>query len=430
MKIVSGSTTYTDIKNLRFAPQTDITGLTAPVNEFTVDIVTTSQNLPAPFAELYDDLDNLWAKYWVTDQINVTGNLLRVKARSLLWPLDRVMLPAVMYEDAAVMDVLDDIFATISQQYDLDSSFATIFIDGFCPEQSARERLQWVCFVIGGYINTCFTDVVEILPVQTTADKLIPANKTYWQPQLSRTQATASVRATVYSFREGTPQGADRWVTDGTTTWIVTTQEVSLSNPSVGDLSPSSVVCVDNVTIVNSTNINGVLSRLAGYYFQPREADADVINNAEYFPGDRVQLYVEEDKIVEGNIDSTSFSFGMQAKSRLHISGVSQYDVETGQLIIDYMWALQCIQEDIYDFPAGYTYKFENPFFDRTYSAPHQRFIIYPYNDYAQGVVPQGGETVYEFCDTSLKFSYDQGILEIFEVDEIQEQGDGELHIS
>ena len=429
VKIVSGAKTYTDIKNLSFSPQADVTGLTCPINEFSVDIVTTDMNAPSPYAELRDDLNNLWAKYWITEQSNITGNLLRIRASSLLWPLDRVTLPAVMYEDAAVMDVLDDIFAAVSGQYDLDTSFATIFIDGFCPEQTARERLQWVCFVTGGYINTCFTDVVELLPVPSTAE-LIPANVTFWRPEVTNGQAVASVRAKVYSFTEGTPQNTDKWVTDGTTTWIVTEQWVAVNNPSTGQLSPSSVVSVEDVTIVNSTNINGILGRMTGYYFNPREVSLDIINNATYSPGQKVQVYSSSDSVVEGYIDTASFSFGLQARSRLHVSSVDPADILAAGLTIIYWWAMKKIEEQYYDLPVGYQYEFDNPYFDMTFQSPLQRFIIIPFNEKATGVVQAGGTTDNQYCDTALKFSYDPCILEIFYVDSAELNGEGVLVIS
>ena len=40
MYVKIDQTSYTDLRNLVYSPQTDITGDTIPINEFTVDIVT------------------------------------------------------------------------------------------------------------------------------------------------------------------------------------------------------------------------------------------------------------------------------------------------------------------------------------------------------------------------------------------------------
>lgn len=435
MYIRIGSTEYTEIKNLSFSPEADITGVTCPVNEFTADIITSSPLAPGGFAELYDDLDSLWARYWITDSVKLNSDTLRITAKSLLWPLDKVVLPAVMYEDAAVMDVLDEIFGMISEQYDLDSSFATQFIDGFCPEQSARERLQWVCFVIGGYVKTHFTDVVEILPVPTET-AIIPPEKTFWRPELSSRVAVASIRAKVWSYTEGTPAATDKWVTDGTTTWVAQEQWISLNNPSAGQLSPSSVVSIEDVTLINSGNVGAILNRLSGYYFKPREVSLDVIDNGEYVPGDKVQVFTDDASIVEGWIDAAAFSFGVQARASLHVTALDPR--EAGDLTLIYTFNQLEIEKHTYHFPVGYEYEFQNPYFDRTYMP--RRYILRPYTEITYGVMPAESVVVYVPCLKALVhhyMGYDMetsedltDVLEIISVDELAQDAEGVVTIT
>jgi hypothetical protein len=66
MYIVIGTTTYTEISDLTFAPETDVTGSSVPVNELWASIRTDDAIEIGERVSLYDDLDQLWCKYWVT----------------------------------------------------------------------------------------------------------------------------------------------------------------------------------------------------------------------------------------------------------------------------------------------------------------------------------------------------------------------------
>ena len=59
MKIVINSTNYTEIKDLKFAPETDVTGIEAVINEFSAEIITDDDIDVGVNAYLYDDLNNL-----------------------------------------------------------------------------------------------------------------------------------------------------------------------------------------------------------------------------------------------------------------------------------------------------------------------------------------------------------------------------------
>ena len=41
MYVIIDLTTYSGVRNLSFAPQTDVTGSAVPINEFSLEIVTT-----------------------------------------------------------------------------------------------------------------------------------------------------------------------------------------------------------------------------------------------------------------------------------------------------------------------------------------------------------------------------------------------------
>ena len=66
MKCVIGGNTYTAVDSLGFSPQADLTGNSLPINKFEVRLFTNDVISYGQFAELRDDLDNLWARYWIS----------------------------------------------------------------------------------------------------------------------------------------------------------------------------------------------------------------------------------------------------------------------------------------------------------------------------------------------------------------------------
>ena len=253
MYIKIGSTSYTEIRNLSFAPETDVSGSQVPVNQFSADIITDDVITAGSGVKLYDDRDNLWADYWLTFAERVDKNTVQIVGQSYLTLLDRTTLPAVMYSSKSVSTLLSEIMGSVS--YTLDSSFSSATVTGFCPEQTARERLLWVCFVIGAYVKSFFNSKVEILPVDTTVTT-IPSSVTYWKPAISYNDYVTAVKVVSYSYTQGTPANTDTWVTDGTNYYIQTQQVNTLSNPDAPASAPENVVTIEGVTLVNSSNVS------------------------------------------------------------------------------------------------------------------------------------------------------------------------------
>ena len=171
MYVRTGNTNYTTIRNLSFAPEVDITCQQIVSNEFSVEIITGNAIYEGAQITLYDDSDNVWANYWIYDCYRISTYVWRVIARDLLWRLDNIMMPATTYginddDLEEPEDIIDAIFTAAgisSSYYTIGSGFSNITVPGYAPEQTARERLQWVCFVIGAYIKTCFNSSLQIL---------------------------------------------------------------------------------------------------------------------------------------------------------------------------------------------------------------------------------------------------------------------------
>lgn len=420
-------TDYATIRNLVFSPQTDVTGDTVPINEFAVDIVTDDTIASGQYAELYDDMDNLWAKYWITYAERSGPDAVRIIARSDIALLDGVTLPAVMYSDAPVGDVLDatmvrqaggGLVATID--YTLDSAFSSATLTGYCPEQSARERLQQICFVIGAYVKSFFYDEIEILPIDAAA-AIIPIEKTFIEPKPTvayRDHVTA-VEITGFTFTEGTPATGDEYVEAGGTTYIVARQTYTLTNTDAPSTAADNIQRFDDVTLINADNVSGILARVAGYLFKRTSVQLDAIDNAEFIPGDAVNVYADPSTMFGGFIASCAFSFGLQARAQLNVTAC--VDIETATLTVLYKKGTRQLDHKEYALPVGYAYSIENPYIDISYGG--HRYIMRPQTEAVEGTLT-GDTTVTVQYDVALDLY--KGTLYVVNVDEITVTTEGQ----
>lgn len=413
MKVVIGETTYTKIKSLSFDPEADVTGDSVPTNQFSVDIQTTDDIAFGEYAYLYDDLDNLWAKYWIIYAEHMDKQTVRVRAQSALKLLERRILGPVMYNAEPVTNVIADIFDRLGvDSYTLDQSLASETITGFCPEQSAKNRLIWVCFVICAYVKSFFSDKIEIAPIDDT-ETLIPINKIYWKPKITYSDYVTRCRVVSYSYQQGTPATTDTWVTDGTNYYIQSQTSVSLGNPDVPQDALVHEITVDCITIVNSDNVDDILTHISQYYFKRMQVEFDAINNAEYMPGDRITAYADEDTMFTGFINKTTFTFGLQAKSTILLTPV---EIRlAGKLIIEYIYNTQVIGDQEYTFPVGYEYEIEMPYHD--WIIGEHRYVYRPVDANVSGTMVAGETVVQEPYQVALDLK--DNILHVVSVDDL-----------
>lgn len=409
MKLTIGSKTYTKVKNLFFAPESDVTGSSLPINTLTADIMTVDEISIGSYALLYDDQENLWAKYWITYAEHADAQTVHIEASSTLELLERVTLEPVMYSSASASTIIAGLFGSLG--YTLDSSFSSATISGYCPEQTARERLQWVCFVMGAYVRTCFSQNVEILPI-SEAETVVPINKTFWKPKTAFGDYVTAVRAKVYSYEEAEPQNREKWVEADGRVYVQTEQWVSLSNANAPQAAPENVVEVGDVTLVNSGNVSAILSHLAKYYFKRDTVELDAINNASWKPGQRLAVFSDEGEMVAGYAKSFTFSFGVQARSRIVLEAAE--GKQSSGLTIRYIYNDLPIGKARYYFPVGYSYDIENPYIDMTSG---HRFIFRPLEDSAEGTMTSVNQVVDE--DYAIALEFNNGDLRIVSVDEV-----------
>lgn len=422
MKIVIGNATYTQIKELSFAPETDVTGSSIPVNQFMVQIHTTDVIGVGVNAYLYDDNDDLWAKYWITESVIPQEGWVKIKAQSIIVLLERFTLPAVVYNAELIADVLQSIFAPIYSVYPsdtwyvLDNALSSVTITGYCPEQKARDRLLWVVFTVGAYVKTYFNQYVEIEPLDNT-QITIPESETFWKPEINYTDYVTAVKVRAYTYTQGTPQTVDKWVQVGNDYYIQTYQDYTLTNPDVPVTAVENVKSIEKVTIVNENNVSAILSHLAQYYFKRIEVSADVLNDGDYLPADKV-LVSTGDRLIGGYIKSATFTFGHASKSTIKI--VQSDEVDAANLTIQYMYDGNILRQNKYLMPVGYVYSISNPYIDLVYD--DHRMIFRPLAAAATGTVVSGGVTDQEQMDVAID-AYEQEVY-IIDVDSASESNE------
>lgn len=419
----TGNLQFTTIKSLSFAPEVDLKGDSISIDEFSADIITDKSVGIARWCWLYDDRNVLFGKFWVTSADHVESDILRLHAKSVIYLLEGVKMPAVMYAAMSFETILQSIFEhigwspgdIINQPYSIDQSFANATITGFCPEQTARERLLWVCFSLGAYVRTCFSNRAEILPVSST-QTFIPLERTFWKPTVTfKDYVTAlTIKYYDFTFTQNEPETTDVWVKDANdNVYIVTEYAMTLANDFVPYGVPDNEVVIEGVYLLNGNNVSSVLTNLMSWYFNRNEIDADVINNGEYKPGQNIIICAEEGSLYNGFIESCDFSFGLQARSKIHVSAVN--NIATGVLIITYTCDGAILGEASFTLPAYYTYSIENPYFDLT--VQDHRIIYRPHNATTTGETYIGENNVEEPCSPALDLY--EGILDVISVDAV-----------
>jgi hypothetical protein len=419
MYVKIDDTKYTEISKLQFEPETDVTGSTVPINEMWVSIKTDDYVNLSSRVSLYDDLDHLWCKYWVTYAEREDAYNVRVHGVSALARLDSVTMAPKMYDNQSVSSVLWEILGPLSGEYSMDSSFNSQRISGYCPKQSARVRLQWVCMVIGAYLKNYFNTTLEILPVSDDTEAVIPMADTYWKPKVTYKDHVTAITATYYEYTEGTPSRTDDYVEVNGVTYIQTETQVTLTNDDVPVGATENVLELDGVTLINQSNVSTVLSFIAKYKFKRTEVDLECINNGNYLPGQRVYAYADEDTMVQGYVGSCSFDFGLQAKASMHLTPVEVK--ESTMLTIRYMWGTKQVGMRVFRFPLGYSYEVENPYLEASFAG--HRYVFWPENETATGTMVDGG--VEDVQQVQLALDAYNGDLTMYAVDGIvQTEGD------
>lgn len=414
MYVLLGTVIYRRIRNLVFRPETDVTGSSIPVNRFTVEVMTSRSIRAGMEAYLYDDEDNLWARYWVTMADRVDENTVSVRAESSVKLLERYTLKQAFYQGASLSSILQgSVLKRLKGGYRLSTELAGKTVTGYCPEQTARDRLQWLCLACGAYLKDFFVDRLHILPVSEPSETYIPADKTFWKPQVDYLEYVTSITATYYTYEHRQPYHTEKYVEVNGEYYVQTETEITIENPEAPSIALEKEVTLKGVTLVNQSNVDEILSRLSKYYFQRTEASLDVVDNGEFMPGQKVAFHVDAERLSAGYVNSCTFRFGTQAKASMELTAV---DERAGATVsVTYAWGFVSLLTLAYYLPVGYSYDIEAQYVSSRIDG--HWYVFRPTSKHITGTVGEGGSDVTQQVEVALDLY--EGDLSIVSVDSV-----------
>ena len=423
MKIVIDSTNeYDALKNLRYSPSANIVSDRMVIDDFECDIVTDDEIAAGSVAELYDG-STLWASGVVTYAEREDVKIIHIVSQSELFYLDRKMMPPKMYTGQTVQAAIEEIATTAGITILFDSTAVSgKTVRGFCDEQSCRNRLQYILFVSGLYITSSFVQHPTVTSLESATTAIIPEEYTYWRPKPVYQEDVTAVNVVAFSFTVGTPTSEDEYVTDGTTTWIVSRTTMTLRNPSVAVTAATNEIYIDDIMLVNGDNASDVLSQIGQYYFKRLKVEADVINNGEYSVGNVYQLSFGEGygEYATGYCESLDYTFGLQAKSHMVLGACTQ--IESKKLTVIYRRDVTHdyaeIDRKVYRLPEGFVYEITNPYIRKTISG--YEYVFRPESESITGTMDTQDTTVYVTCYIALVLNVETRVLTIVSVDEYE----------
>lgn len=412
MYIEYDGTIYRTIKSLKFSPQVDIIGNELAINDFTAEIVTKYNRITiGSVVNLCDDIGHTWARYRATEVNKLSPGVVTIKCQSDILILDRKKMPAMICADTSGKSIIQSCFVMFGLNVNIDEDVPDVNINGYLPAQTARQRLQWVCFVMGAYVQSFFNTRTTIKKIDTTTTN-IPENKVFYRPKISFKDYVTAVTATAYSYTQGTPSSTDEWIKVGGVTYIQTSQTASLSNTSAPSGTPDNIVDLSGITIVNESNISSILSRLAAEYFNREQLSADILTGREVKPANKIQLFDGVEDVIKGYVKSMSFTFGKASKAAIVLTQTTSE--KAVKVVLDYKYDGITIDTETFRFPKNTSFELQNSYIDKTAQA--RRRVYLPLTQTTTGNTGTRAVTTKVVnCDVALE--YEDNTLLILSVD-------------
>ena len=268
--------------------------------------------------------------HYVVKQINNLGNnLYEIQGYSLVYRLDTPKVPAKYYNgvslSVALKDVEKNANGSFGVTYNVDTALSGKTITGYCPEQTARERLQQFCWAVGGYVSCACSALINILAIPSTVQGTVPKSKIYAFPAVANEDEAARVNLTVHTYTAGT-SGDDIVIDADGNKYVHTTSTLTMANTALTGVS-NREISVDNATLVNSSNAQATLLRMASVYFNSGTWYGTTTPQG-YIPGQMVQAEDRDGQMRQGYISALTYSFGkgaattMELKQSVSISGL------------------------------------------------------------------------------------------------------------
>jgi len=288
-----------------------------------------------------------------------------ITAQSILTLLEDITVPPVMYiNSTSVTTALTNLFQMtdlpVNYTADLTSSGRTI--QGYLPEQSAKERLQWLCFFARLRVITVGTGYpiqIDLMPVDKIT--IYQRNRVYYHPKVyNNSSYNINYRDYVYTGAQTTDISAtDEWAYDSISRgyYIVTYTD------NIGTMYDRSVD-FSNLTL---TFDNDIKTDLASKYAERLTIEASVLmDGVDLVEGDYIALTCYQSyfqlwgTLREGNIGTITYTFGARA---VKADIVMPFAVESDQVVLTvyYKYGNTILGSDMYAYIEGDTYEVTPP---------------------------------------------------------------------
>lgn len=424
IKVLIGSTEYSesDIRSISLSHKVNPITTELPINQLQLVMEISAATPVGTWLTLTVD-NTVWCKYWVLSCNRASANTYKVVAQSAILLLDRITVPAKMYSSMTVEDALAE-FMPASIAYSISADVKDLTISGYCPEQSARNRIQQICFAVGAMVKSFFSsNPIDIVSLDADAE-YIPMNKVYSSPRIEYEDVVTAIEVTAYSYTLGTPSTTDEYVQIGNDYYIVSKQVVTVNNSDATANDPTNVIKVNACTLINTSNASAIATRIATYYFNRIKWTGKIIHDGQYIAGNKFSVNTYADnEIISGYATNMNFSFGVGQSADVTLEQAEA--VEAGNLVITYKYQTTVIDTQQYVLPVGYVYNISNPALWFTDSST--RGVYSPINEYTTGTIDSGANTA--------EASYFQSIIQnlnnrrafIYNVDEAEQKSDGKV---
>lgn len=344
MKITIGSTTYTEIFDITFAPEIDVLSETVPINSFDAKIKTNDILNVSDLGEtaiLKTDNDVVFANCKLSQVKRLSDEVVQIHAEDQLSQLDAITMPAYFYNDysldIAIFDLITQIRYITGDEYvpsiAIQQAESYPHIDGYCPEQTARERLQAFCFVTGYYMLTAYhTYDVALMPLEDTFSgepDYIEEAHVMWRPENGDQNFITDIKGEYFFLTETTPSlvnPVEEYVhvdTPMSRYYLVVRYPFSWKNPyTSADVPKNQIELYDNM-LINSDNVDNIKARMAIIYGRNGglEMTVEVVDpNTYYVVGQLVAFPTGVGReIAVGYITSQNLVFGRNIKMSMTV---------------------------------------------------------------------------------------------------------------
>lgn len=377
------------------------------------------------------------ANFWITNVNRTKEGRSEITAKSALWFIEDIILPEKVYNNETVEYILaNDIFLEANRKAErklYSYNLSSRRISGYCPEQTARERLHWLCLIdnlsIYGYSSATPLQFAYNMPQDVyNSQNFISRKEIYVYPTIKEQVGKSAIKITSYTYTQGKPEAENKYVVYNGVTYIqtdkwheITRQEANPNDPFLN---------CNNITLLSPTQAEDVGKRLTDIYCRPSVA----LNFSIYYqykeqalvaPGDviAIQPYMYDDTFFLGTVETINYEFGHNGL-KLNISipyavRAEDRNIAIRKLTVRYIIKRSSLEEHEYFFLEGENYSIENPIIDKLIN--EHIYVFLPYSEKSEGTIT--GDTI---MDTDYTIALDYEILtktlEVLNADKIIEK--------